>query len=202
MRRRELLATAKDTTAGSVDLGLSVKWAEGNIVKNGTEYSIGTPTDRGCYFSWGNVVGHNKGEGYVFDTSNYKSTPGYKLNTSIFPTSGYDAARATLGGNWRLPTYAECQQLIDNCTWVWTTVDGVNGYMITSKKSGYTNNSIFIPASGYYDGVSLYDDGTFGNNWSSTLDSSSDARYLFFSSSNQHVSPFYRYCGFTVRAVQ
>ena len=194
------MATA--TAAGSVDLGLSVKWATGNIVKNGTKYSIGAPTDYGCYFSWGNVVGHNKGEGYHFNYSTYKSTYGSILETSISATGGYDAARVNLGGNWRLPTYAEFKELIDNCTLVRTTVDGVNGCMITSKKSGYTNNSIFIPAAGFYDDTSLDYEGSDGYYWSSTFDSDSDAWYFIFYSSSNGMSIKDRYYGFTVRAVQ
>ena len=42
-----------------------------------------------------------------------------------------------------MPTEAECQELIDSCTWTWITVDGNKGCKVTSKKNG---NSIFLPA--------------------------------------------------------
>ena len=190
-----------EEASGFVDLGLSVKWAEGNIVKNGTKYSIGAPTDQGCYFSWGNVEGHNKGEGYDFSSTTYNSTSGSKLTADISATGGYDAARATLGGNWRMPTKAECEELINNCTCTWTTQDGVNGMRFTSKKSGYTGNSIFIPASGYYGGTSLSDEGSRGYYWSSTWNSSSSAWYLYFHSGDQRMNYGSRLYGFTVRAV-
>lgn len=185
-----------------IDLGLSVKWAPGNICKDSEgNYYIGVPTDQGCYFSWGNVEGHNKGEGYDFNSTTYNSTPGSKLTADISATGSYDAARATLGGNWRMPTKDECQELIDNCTCTWTTQDGVAGMRFTSKKSGYTGNSIFIPASGYYGGTSLSREGSYGRYWSSSWDSSRSAWHLYFSSGGQDMYNNSRYYGFTVRAV-
>ena len=195
------MVTSKDTAGEFVDLGLSVKWATGNIVKDGTKYSIGAPADRGCYFSWANVEGHNKGEGYNFDSTTYKSTPGWFLSGDISSTVGYDAAMATIGYNWRMPTKDECQELIDNCTITWTTQDGVYGMKFTSKKSGYTDNSIFIPASGYYSDTSLGGDGSNGRYWSSTRYSTGAAWYLFFNPTNLRMDNYARNYGFTVRAV-
>ena len=52
-----------------------------------------------------------------------------------------DVANQTLGGNWRMPTYFECIELMCYCTWEGVTVNGGNGCKITSQKTG---NSIFI----------------------------------------------------------
>ena len=196
---------SKDNTeqAEAVDLGLSVQWAPGNICKDGEEnYYIGEPTDSGCYFSWGNVEGHNKGEGYNFDSTTYNSTPGSELTADISTTGGYDAARATIGGNWRMPTKDECQELINNCTCTWTTQDGIAGMRFTSKKSGYTGNSIFIPASGHYNGTTLNGEGSCGYCWSSAFYRSRYAWRLNFLSGSQGMSDDLRHYGFTVRAVQ
>jgi hypothetical protein len=57
-----------------------------------------------------------------------------------------DAARANMGGDWRMPTVDEYEELIDNCKWEWTNKDGINGYKVTSKKNG---NSIFLPITGF-----------------------------------------------------
>ena len=62
-----------------------------------------------------------------------------------------DAAHVNWGGNWRMPTKEEQDELIstNNCTWTWTTQNGVNGYKVISKING---NFIFIPAAGYRGG--------------------------------------------------
>ena len=59
-----------------------------------------------------------------------------------------DVAHVKWGGGWRMPTKAEFNELMDNCTWTWSTMNGVNGYFITSNKSGYTDRFIFLPAAG------------------------------------------------------
>lgn len=189
-----------------VDLGLSVKWAKGNICKNGSSYYVGEPTDKGCYYSWGNIVGHNKGEGYNFNSTTYNSTPGASLTANIASNdSAHDAALACLGTGYRMPTKAEFDELIDNCdvTWV-TSYNGVAvaGRVFKSKKAGYTDAEIFIPASGYYSGTTLYNEGSHGYFWSSTYYSSSSAYYLLFNSSDVNTNVNYRYCGRSVRAVQ
>ena len=45
------------------------------------------------------------------------------------------------GGNWRLPTGDEMRELVNKCTWTWTTQNGVKGYSVT----GSNGNSIFLP---------------------------------------------------------
>ena len=99
-----------------------------------------------------------------------------------------------------MPTEAEMQELLDNCTWTWTTQNGVNGYKVTSKKNG---NSIFLPAAGSRYGSSLYDAGNDGNYWSSTP---RDYRGIYaydlnFDSSIHYVYDNYRSYGYSVRPV-
>ena len=123
------------------------------------------------------------------------------------------------GGNWRMPTLAELNELVDtknfnpwgsdNQTkwyWEWTTESGVNGYKIhyradTSSES--ETSYIFLPAAGYRNGTSFNNQGSYGTYWSSALVSSSPnrARYLDFSSGTARMNHNYRYYGFTVRAV-
>ena len=55
-----------------------------------------------------------------------------------------DAAAVNLGGKWRMPTETEVTELVNMCTWEWTSVNGVNGCKVT----GPNGNSIFLPASG------------------------------------------------------
>ena len=77
-----------------------------------------------------------------------------------------DAARANWGGSWRMPTHDELTELRKKCSWTWTTQNGVEGYKVTSKTNG---NSIFLPAAGYRYNSSLYDAGSYGYYWSSSL---------------------------------
>ena len=63
-----------------------------------------------------------------------------------------------------MPTKSEIIELIDNCTWERTTLNGVNG----CKVIGPNGNSIFLPAAGYRDGSSSLEVGSSGGYWSST----------------------------------
>ena len=47
-----------------------------------------------------------------------------------------------------MPTDNEMSELIRECTWTWTTRSGVKGFLVSSKRAGYTNRSIFLPAAG------------------------------------------------------
>ena len=133
-----------------VDLGLSVKWATCNVGAN-------KPEDYGNYYAWGETKTKS-------DYSLSNSVTYGKSFSDIGGKSQYDAARANWGGTWRLPTKAEQQELLDNCTWKWTTQNGVKGYKVT----GPNGNSIFLPAAGYRGGWSLYGAGEDGYYWSST----------------------------------
>ena len=63
-----------------------------------------------------------------------------------------DAAHVKWGGSWRMPTKAEWDELRENCTWTWMTVNGVNGFRISGSKPGYTDRYIFLPAANYCGG--------------------------------------------------
>ena len=65
-----------------------------------------------------------------------------------------------------MPTDNEWTELQTKCTWTWTTQGGKKGYKVTSKTTG---NSIFLPAAGYRHNTNLYDVGSNGNYWSSSL---------------------------------
>ena len=145
----------------------------------------------GSYFAWGETAARSN-----FTSSNY-TAKGISTDLSI----SQDAARAQWGGAWRMPTKAELQWLIDNCTWTWTTSGGNNGYRVTSKISGYTSNSIFLPAASYY-ASSPSQRGTYGDYWSSTYYNSNYAWYLSFGSNYKTMMNSHsRYYGMPVRAV-
>ena len=151
-----------------VDLGLSVKWATCNV-------GASEPEEYGDYFAWGETQpkSNYNWSTYKWCNGSYKSQTKYNTKSSFGTVDNKttlepadDAARANWGGSWRMPTKAEQDELRNNCTWTWTTQNGVNGYKVTSKING---NSIFLSAAGYHRGSSLRSAGSYGFYWSSSL---------------------------------
>ncbi len=167
----------------AVDLGLSVKWATCNV-------GATNPEGYGDYFAWGETSP-------MTSYTEYNSKIGNKSMGDIGGDSRYDAATVNWGRGWRLPTWKEFGELKDNCTWTWTTRNGVNGYEVKSKKNG---NSIFLPAAGYCYGGTPYYQGSRSEYWSSTP-YSSYAYSLLFDSSGPIISWSPRYYGLSVRPV-
>ena len=193
-----------------IDLGLSVKWATCNVGASspsayGDYYAWGETSTKSSY-TWENYKYDNGGDdNYAFIkycTDSEYGNNGFTDNRTTLELSD-DAARQKWGGSWRMPTITEFQELIDNCTWTWTTMNGVSGYKVTSKESGYSSRSIFLPAAGCRDDTSLDGAGELGYYWSSSLYSVSpyDARYLFFHSGNHSSDYSSRYYGLSVRPV-
>ena len=185
-----------------VDLGLpsGLKWAKCNL-------GASKPSDYGDYYAWGETA--PKAE-YTWATYKWmqagKSGWQYITKYTIadgetggiwYDSSGAfigdgkttlvaadDAATANLGSPWRMPTEVEIKELRDNCTWIWTTQDGMNGYQV----DGPNGNAIFLPASGHGDGSVLKGAGSIGYYWSSSIDTdiSSYASYLYFDSDERN----------------
>ncbi len=187
----------------AVDLGLpsGLKWATCNVGAN-------SPEDYGSYYAWGETEEKEK-----YDWTTYKWCKGNSFTLTKYCTDNYygtvdnktvldtadDVAHVKWGGNWRMPTADEYQELIDRCDWAWTTLNGVRGYRVT----GMNGNSIFLPATGYLNGTQVLNNGTDGVYWSSSLYSNNNGSVyrLYFNSYSR--SSFYngRYYGNTVRPV-
>ena len=198
--------TVKTTCpSGAVDLGLSVYWGTTNI-------GASKPEDYGDYYAWGET---EPKESYSWSTYKYgtsSSGPFFKYNT----ISSYgsvddktvlepedDVASVKLGGKWRMPTDAEWTELRTKCTWTWTTNyngTGVKGQIVTATNG----NSIFLPAAGYRRDTKLYDAGSYGYYWSSSLntDKPSITWYVNFNSGTVRRRDYgYRSYGQSVRPV-
>ena len=191
-----------------VDLGLSVKWATCNV-------GATSPKEYGDYFAWGETTPKT-----TYNWSTYKYCNGtYDSMTKYCTDSEYgivdnkttlelsdDAARVNWGGSWRMPTRAEYMELENNCTRTWTTLNGVNGYKVTSNKNG---NSIFLPAAGYRSNGYLSYADSYGGYWLTSLHDDDfyhdyAAEGVTFGPSLQHVVWGYdirRHSGLSVRAV-
>ncbi|MBQ3833239.1 MAG: hypothetical protein II815_08700, partial [Bacteroidales bacterium] len=69
--------------------------------------------------------------------------------------------------------------------------------------TGPNGNSVFLPAAGYRYGSELYNAGSYGDYWSSSLytDDPGGAWLLHFNSGNYRMDSYYRYYGQSVRPV-
>ena len=203
-----------------VDLGLpsGTLWATGNIISdNKGGYTIGAETDYGAYFSWGNIEPHFSTDGVVFDDSYdfgttingpYSSTPGASLSSNIPANSStYDAALATLGSPWHLPTQDDCRELYQNTNYEFTTIDGVYGCKFMNK----TDNSVYVffPMAGRSDsndGTTVNGRGTKGAYLSQYRVNNLSASAMQFNytplSPVAFSTPQNRWIGSSVRAVQ
>ena len=188
-----------------VDLGLpsGLKWAKCNI-------GATSETDYGDYFMWGSTTPNTASQctwsnapfNNGSDSYNEEYFTTYKSewlddNGNLKPE--YDAARAIMGGDWRMPTMDDFIELLDNTTNEWTQVNGVNGYKFT----GSNGNSIFIPASGRRSGSWFDRQGSVGYVWSSSLYAPHPtyAWYLHLSSDSCYMSYGSRCYGQSVRGV-
>ena len=186
-----------------VDLGLpsGTLWAECNL-------GAAAPQDYGCYYAWGETNGSCDGK-TSFSWSTYEyyngSEPTKYTTEGSFLEKSDDAATANWGGEWRMPTYSEIIELENTKYTVceWTSVNGINGYRITSIVKGFEGNSIFLPAAGRFR-PTLKDVGERGDYWASTLysdESANYAGYLTFNSGNISKGNNPRYYGTSIRPV-
>ena len=211
-----------------VDLGLSVKWATCNVGAENPEdaglyFAWGETegytanTSDGRLFDWANYKwmdhsindwngctkytcadGKTSASWYARDTYIGTNVDGtlYKNLTTLQPKD--DAATANWGGAWRMPTDAELTELCTDCTWTWDSTK--KGCKVTSKKNG---NSIFLPAAGDRNDSDLFAAGSYGDYWSSSLNTSvsNGAWSVYFNSGGVQRSYRSRYYGQSVRPV-
>ena len=193
-----------------VDLGLTsgTLWATMNVGAN-------SPEEYGDYFAWGETTPKD-----VYKWDNYQWSNGTRFNKLIkyctnsnYGYNGFvddktelepedDAATANWGSQWCMPTEEQLDELIAECNWQWTTRNGVNGSLVTSKHNGAT---LFLPAAGYHFGDQLYSTGTIAYYWSRMVNASKSyqAYYLWFNSLGNLERNFGdRDNGYTVRAVR
>lgn len=213
----------------AVDLGLSVKWADRNIgavdtTSYGNYFAWGEKnskteyTQRECktfgktYYDILGKVGDNItdtdvvtiGEYICKKVYEYTNKQVYLINekengVSIDTVYIYDAARENCGEEWRTPTEAEFKELMEQCTWEWTTINDVNGYKVT----GTNGNYIFLPAAGFYgNSKKVRHDGEYGYyNTATTGDNNEEFRNIRFWNYEPNIEWGSRIYGRSVRPV-
>jgi len=189
-----------------VDLGLpsGTIWATRNI-------GATCPEDYGDYFAWGEtkpksdytadnykwwLIVYNMITKYCTDDRGYNGFTDGK--TELDPED--DAAYVNWGPSWRMPSMEQVNELVEQCTWTWTTCNGVNGQLAT----GPNGNSIFLPATGYRWAGSFDNEGAYGYFWTRTLDPDCSVRAYYFcwKEMGADLGLDSRDTGFTVRAVR
>ena len=186
-----------------VDLGLpsGTLWATCNVGAN-------SPEDYGDYFAWGETEPKD-----VYDLTTYKwfslLSGGYYTKyctNSIYGPVDYkteldladDAAYVNWGSLWRMPSHAQIRELCDNCSWTWTTRNGVKGQSV----GGPNGNTMFLPAAGYRYADSHYREGTRGYFWGRIVDSAPCYAFNLYFQSGSELGLGNRYEGQSVRPVR
>jgi uncharacterized protein (TIGR02145 family) len=198
-----------DDTTEWVDLGLpsGLLWAKCNL-------GADTPEKYGNYYAWGEVATK---EQYNWSTYRYCTVFGadslqtltkYNLNSDYGTVDDLttlqavdDAATVALGNGARIPTKGEWEELINNTTNEWTTVNRVHGLMLTASNG----NNLFLPAAGSFNDMELIVPEIYGFYWSASLytDYSDDAWSFSFVSDEYRIGSFgYRSDGQSVRSVR
>ncbi|MBR6001405.1 MAG: hypothetical protein IK045_00900 [Bacteroidales bacterium] len=158
----------------AIDLGIEITRTDGtkyNLKWASFNLGASKPEEYGYYYAWGETEWKwdYSWSTYKFGTSSFGPFSKYNSEdgkTILDPTD--DVAHVKLDGKWRLPTDAEWEALLDQCTLEWK--DDYNGTGISGRLVTATNgNSIFLPAAGgWYDTGVTYN-GLDGDYCSSSL---------------------------------
>lgn len=155
----------------SVDLGLSsgILWATCNI-------GASSPSEIGEYFAWGEKETKDAygWETYELCHGSYNSIFKYTEDDrkSILEPQD-DVANSELGGEWRIPTKEDMEELVEECEWKWSNQNGRLGW----KVIGPNNNYIFLPASGAASSYIIAGVNELGRYWTATRDKSNYSAY-------------------------
>lgn len=200
-----------------VDLGLQsgTLWATCNVGAN-------SPEEYGDYFAWGEIQSKDI---YNYDTyRHFLATPKTKNGFTVtkycgsFPPGSQDfsefgpvdnrvelepeddAATVNWGENWQTPSLDQLDELFHSGSTIitWTTINGVSGRSITSKKNG---NSIFLPAAGHYSEKNWINKNPTQSYWTRTLFDPVLA-FSFDLYNPNSLGWNFRYMGMTVRPVR
>lgn len=139
-----------------VDMGTGVLWAKYNL-------GAAKETEEGGKYGWGDPTGTTNST-YLTDYDPAENIVGLNVDpAAVAELDDYDVEE---GFNSKLPTNADFAELLANSTAEWTTEDGVEGYLFTSKVTG---NKLFFPAAGYREGAETKENKTMGEYWTGSI---------------------------------
>lgn len=204
----------KQAQSQFIDLGLSVKWSTCNLGST-------TPEKPGHFYAWGETISKTSFGAGLY--KHFKPADHYaqfesvlKYNTTQLMNDNKthldsidDAATMQLGKGYRIPTEKEWKELILNCLFTKSVLNGVDGYIVKSRVKGYENSSIFLPMTGIYSWTGYHKEATCY--WTSDLGKDADRwnehavafilKYVSQFKTELWTSEEYRYCGFPIRPV-
>lgn len=193
----------------AIDLGLpsGTKWACCNV-------GASKPEGYGGYYAWGETS-----EKSSYSLDNYKwydnskkeytkyfrhDLGNHTISTDPLDFSD-DAAYVNWGSSWCMPDELNQLELLNHSTHKWTTLNGVCGLLITSKKN---SKSIFFPCSGRYY-RSFIEKGQYGRYWFANISYSDAEAWSMEFSTEKFVNSVYggsgralRYQGYSVRPIE
>ena len=171
-------------TGVPVDLGLSVLWSSRNVGAQSGEQP-------GYYVGWGDKTGCKTS---IFPDDYPSANPPMNISGTE-----HDIARDLWAETWRIPTKDEMKELLQQCQWYWTVINGVPGFQII----GRTGNSIFLPAAGSRFGTDHEDAYYYGRYWTSELCQNEPRRAYLLEISQQgpELITMARHIGMSIRPV-
>lgn len=189
-----------------------IKVAKGNLVADGENGAkIGEPSDLGLYFQFGSLVGWNTENSHATiaikpadcEVTSWNAEWQGDPSVENTQTGMGDPCKYYLKGSWRLPTQGELNTLVRNSGYPngpdWTA----EGTFEAGSQSYATHKSgLKLPAAGACHNGFLSNQGSFGNYWSSSVDTENYAFYISFRNTSLFPVSFTRPSGFSVRCIQ
>lgn len=179
-----------------IDLGLSVKWATANLGES-------LPEKYGDYYAWGETKTKTDYSWSTYQFGDSKNLTKYNsvakfgvVDNKVVLENIDDAANVVWGGDWRMPTSKELDELYGNCIWIRES----QGYRVTSKING---KSIFLAMGGCMTGTSIFKPGEQAYYWTRNClkHESTMAYVLYFNDEGYKYYTSPRYYGCFVRPV-
>ncbi len=184
-----------------VDLSLpsGTLWADRNV-------GADAPESFGKHYAWGETIVKSDYSVFTYLDGQMSSIGDFGTDKDLLKSysdiagTQFDVATVRWGGAYSIPTKAQWEELLANCTWEWGAESGQLGYIVSSP---INHNWIFLPAAGFSYGSEIDIVNPLGEYGSSTLDevSPSKAWNVVFDDTEHGVEVFARYWGQTVRPV-